>query len=119
MYQSETSSSARLRRSGWAASGAVPNILVVRSGRAIPFLEVAMWTVESRALLGDVGVGQALSDDQYRLLAPLIPPPKPGGRSRATGIRRFLDGLFYVVRTGCQWRHLPPPPPFPPWSTAC
>jgi putative transposase len=28
-----------------------------------------------------------------------------------------LDGLFYVVRTGCQWRHLPPPPAFPPWPT--
>jgi putative transposase len=29
----------------------------------------------------------------------------------------MLDGLFYVVRTGCQWRHLPPPPSFPPWPT--
>ena len=29
----------------------------------------------------------------------------------------MLDGLFYVVRTGCQWRHLPPPPAFPPWQT--
>jgi putative transposase len=24
-------------------------------------------------------------------------------------MRRLLDGLFYLVRTGCQWRHLPPP----------
>ena len=32
-------------------------------------------------------------------------------------MRRLLDGLFYVVRTGCQWRHLPPPPAFPPWPT--
>src|SRR3712207_7737907 len=32
-------------------------------------------------------------------------------------MRRMLDGLFYVVRTGCQWRHLPPPPAFPPWQT--
>src|SRR3712207_7203895 len=29
-----------------------------------------------------------------------------------TDMRRLLDGLFYVVRTGCQWRHLPPPPAF-------
>src|SRR3712207_9229936 len=36
---------------------------------------------------------------------------------RTTDIRRLLDGLFYVVRTGCQWRHLPPPPAFPPWPT--
>ena len=32
-------------------------------------------------------------------------------------MRRLLDGLFYVGRTGCQWRHLPPPPTFPPWPT--
>lgn len=76
-----------------------------------------MWTAESRAFVGDFGAGQALSDDQYGLLAPLIPPPKPGGRPRTTGMRRLLDGLFYLVRTGCQWRHLPPPPAFPPWRT--
>ena len=76
-----------------------------------------MWTPEDRALVGDFGAGQALSDDQYRLLEPFIPPPKPGGRPRTTDMRRLLDGLFYVVRTGCQWRHLPPPPAFPPWPT--
>ena len=76
-----------------------------------------MWTPESRAFVGDVGAGQALSDDQFHILAPLIPPPKPGGRPRTTDMRRLLDGLFYLVRTGCQWRHLPPPPVFPPWST--
>ncbi len=76
-----------------------------------------MWTAESRAFVGDFGAGQALSDDQYALLAPLIPPPKPGGRPRTTGMRRLLDGLFYLVRTGCQWRHPPPPPAFPPWRT--
>jgi putative transposase len=73
-----------------------------------------MWKAESRALVGDFGAGQALSDEQYALLAPLIPPPKPGGRPRTTDMRRLLDGLFYLVRTGCQWRHLPPPPAFPP-----
>jgi putative transposase len=38
-----------------------------------------MWTAESRAYVGDFGAGQALSDGQYALLAPLIPPAKPGG----------------------------------------
>jgi len=76
-----------------------------------------MWTTESRAFVGNFGAGQALSDEQYALLAPLIPPPKPGGRPRGTNMRRLLDGLFYLVRTGCQWRHLPPPPAFPPWRT--
>src|SRR3954468_6188958 len=76
-----------------------------------------MWTAESRAYVGDFGAGQALSDEQYALLAPLIPPAKPGGRPRTTDMRRLLDGLFHLVRTGCQWRHPPPPPAFPPWRT--
>jgi putative transposase len=76
-----------------------------------------MWIAESRALVGDFGAGQALSDEQYALLVPLIPPAKPWGRPRSTDMRRLLDGLFYLVRTGCQWRHLPPPPAFPPWRT--
>ena len=76
-----------------------------------------MWTPETRALVGDLGAGRALSDEQYRLIEPLIPPARPGGRPRSTDMRRLLDALFYVVRTGCQWRHLPPPPLFPPWRT--
>jgi transposase len=76
-----------------------------------------MWTSADRALVGDFGSGQALTDDQFRLLEPLIPPAKPGGRPRTTDPRNLLDGLFYLVRTGCQWRHLPPPPAFPPWPT--
>ena len=48
---------------------------------------------------------------------PFIPAARPGGRPRKTDVRRVLDALFYLVRTGCQWRHLPPPPAFPPWQT--
>src|SRR3712207_630613 len=77
-----------------------------------------MWTSTDRALVGDFGSGQALTDDQFRLLEPLIPPARPGGRPRSTDVRNLLDGPFYPVRTGCQWRHLPPPPAFPPWRTA-
>lgn len=94
------------------------SVLVARSGWGLPFLEVAMWTPECRAFVGDVGgAGQVLSDDQFRLLLPLVPPPKPGGQPRITDMRQLLDGLFYLVRTGCQWRHLPLPPAFPPWPT--
>jgi transposase len=89
----------------------------VCSGGRIHLLEAAMWTPEDRTQVGDFGCGQALGNDQYRLIEPLIPPAKPGGRPRTTDMRRMLDGLFYVVRTGCQWRHLPPPPAFPPWQT--
>src|SRR5918998_2563991 len=86
---------------------------VVAAFWELPVSEAAMWTPEGRLLVGDFGAGQALTDDQFRLLAPLIPPAKPGGRPRTTDIRNLLDGLFYLVRTGCQWRDLPPPPSFP------
>src|SRR3954447_15420153 len=76
-----------------------------------------MWTPADRTLVGGFGSGQALTDDQFRLLEPLIPPAKRGGRPRTTDMRKLLDGLFYLIRTGCQWRHLPPPPTFPPWPT--
>src|SRR4051794_40427263 len=76
-----------------------------------------MWTPADRALGGGFGAGQGLTDDQFRLWDPLTPPAKPGGRPRTTDMRNLLDGLFYLVRTGCQWRHLPPPPAFPPWPT--
>lgn len=61
-----------------------------------------MWTFMDRPLVGNFGSGQALTDDQFRHLEPLIPPAKPGGRPRTTDVRRLLDGLFYLVRTGCQ-----------------
>jgi len=50
-------------------------------------------------------------------MQPLIPPAKPGGRPRTTDMRHLLDSLFYLLRAGCQWRHLPPPPAFLPWPT--
>ena len=76
-----------------------------------------MWTPADRTLVGDYGSGQALSDDQWRMLQPMIPPAKPGGRPRTTDMRRLLDSVFYLLRTGCQWRHMPPPPAFLPWPT--
>ncbi|WP_281497568.1 transposase [Azospirillum oryzae] len=80
-------------------------------------METADVTPEDRRLVGDYGAGQALNDDQYRQIEPLLPSAKPGGRPRSTDMRRLFDALFYVARTGCQWRHLPPPPAFPPWQT--
>jgi putative transposase len=56
-----------------------------------------------------------LSDTEWALLAPMIPPPKPGGRPPKWTRRELLDGIFYLVRSGCQWRLLPHE--FPPWQT--
>jgi putative transposase len=48
-----------------------------------------------------------LTDAQWKIVKPLIPPPKPGGRPRATDVREVLDTLLYQARTGCQWELLP------------
>jgi putative transposase len=56
-----------------------------------------------------------LSDREWEILAPLIPPAKPGGRPRKWPMQKILNAVFYVLRSGCQWRLLPRD--FPPWST--
>ena len=48
-----------------------------------------------------------LTDREWALLEPLLPPAKPGGRPRSVHLRVILNGLFYVLRSGCQWRLLP------------
>ncbi len=56
-----------------------------------------------------------LSDAEYAVLAPYLPGPKPTGRPRSHPLREILNGIWYVLRTGCQWRLLPFE--FPPWQT--
>ena len=48
-----------------------------------------------------------LSDAEWQIIKPLIPPAKPGGRPRKTDIREVLNGIFYELRSGCAWRMLP------------
>jgi putative transposase len=56
-----------------------------------------------------------LTDTQWTLLEPWIPPPRPGGRPRKTDMREVLNALFYLTHEGCTWRALPHD--FPPWKT--
>jgi putative transposase len=56
-----------------------------------------------------------LTDEQWSLLGPHIPPARPGGRPRKTDMRDVVDAIFYILRTGCQWRYLPGD--LPPKST--
>ena len=56
-----------------------------------------------------------VSDEEWAILEALIPPEKPGGRPRTTEMREVINALFYLDRTGGQWRALPHD--FPPWST--
>jgi putative transposase len=55
-----------------------------------------------------------LADDQWPLIEPHL-PVYPGGRPRTTDLRDVVDAIFYILRTGCQWRYLPKD--FPPKST--
>jgi transposase len=48
-----------------------------------------------------------LTDAQWKLIKPLIPPAKPGGRPREVDMRAVLNTLLYQARTGCQWELLP------------
>ena len=56
-----------------------------------------------------------LSDAEWALLAPLLPPPAARGRPRKWPPRLVADAVFYLLRTGCAWRMLPRE--FPPWPT--
>lgn len=56
-----------------------------------------------------------LTDEAWALVAPILPAARPGGRPRTTNLRAVINAIFYLLRTGCQWRLLPHE--FPAWGT--
>ena len=56
-----------------------------------------------------------ITDAQWQAIVRLVPPAKEGGRPREVNMRSLVDGIFYLVRTGCAWRMLPKE--YPPWQT--
>lgn len=56
-----------------------------------------------------------LTDAEWALLAPFLPPAKRGGRPRKTCLRAVMDAILYIASSGCQWRMLPKD--FPAMST--
>ena len=56
-----------------------------------------------------------LTDQEWGLIAPFLPPPKTTGRPRSTAMRDVLDAILYIASAGCAWRMLPND--FPPVST--
>lgn len=56
-----------------------------------------------------------LTDEEWALVAPLIPPAKHGGNKRTVDVREIINGLMYILGTGCQWRDIPKD--LPPRST--
>ena len=50
-----------------------------------------------------------LTDAQWSIIEPLVPKPDPskGGRPRTWSLREILNAIFYIEKTGCQWRMIP------------
>jgi transposase len=76
-----------------------------------------MWTDENRALYdrSKLRYPSDLTDEEWSLIQPLIPPAKRGGNRRTIVERDVIDGLMYILSTGCQWSALPKD--LPPRST--
>ena len=76
-----------------------------------------MWTAENRQRYNRdrLRYPSDLTDEEWCWVERLIPPAKRGGRRRDVDIREVLNGVMYVLSTGCQWRYVPKD--LPPRST--
>jgi transposase len=76
-----------------------------------------MWTSENRGSYdrSKLRYPSDVTDEEWTHIAPLIPPGKRGGRKRSVDVREVVNGLMYILSTGCQWRAVPKD--LPPRST--
>ena len=76
-----------------------------------------MWTGKNRVLYdrSKLRYPSDLTDAEWALIGPVIPPARSGGNKRTVDIREVTNGVMYLLSTGCQWRALPRD--LPPRST--
>jgi len=76
-----------------------------------------MWSNENRARYdrSKMRYPSDLTDEEWALVEPHIPPARRGGARRTVSVREVVNGLMYVLSTGCQWRAIPKD--LPPRST--
>jgi transposase len=76
-----------------------------------------MWTTDNRVRYdrSELRYPSDLTDEEWSHIGPLIPPARRGGRKREVNIREVVNGVMYVLSTGCQWQYLPKD--LPPKST--
>ena len=76
-----------------------------------------MWTSENRGSCdrSKLRYPSDVTDEEWGHIASLIPPAKRGGRKRSVDVREVVNGLMYILSTGCQWRAVPKD--LPPRST--
>jgi transposase len=89
----------------------------VIQGRRSEFEGAPMWTKENRGRYerSRLRYPSDLTDEEWALVEPLIAPAKRGGNKRTVDVREVVNGLMYVLSTGCQWRAIPKD--LPPRST--
>jgi putative transposase len=87
------------------------------SAACLLFEELPMWTVENRVRYNrdQLRYPSDLTDAEWAQIAPLIPAARSGGRRREVDERDLINGMMYVLSTGCQWRYIPKD--LPPKST--
>ena len=68
-----------------------------------------MWTTDNRARYdrSHLHYESDLTDEEWAEIGPEIPPAKPGGNKRTVDIRAVMNGLMYILSTGCQWHAIP------------
>src|SRR5580698_10515995 len=68
-----------------------------------------MWTNKNRGQYdrSKLRYPSDLTDAEWALIGPLIPGAKPGGNKRTVNERAVVDGVMYILSTGCQWAALP------------
>ena len=76
-----------------------------------------MWDAENRGRYdrSKLRYPSDLTDEEWGIIAPLVPPAKRGGNKRTVNVREIVNGLMYILSTGCQWAALPKD--LPPRST--
>src|SRR6204780_4524016 len=76
-----------------------------------------MWKPEHRHAADRTGLRYPsdLTDAEWVIVEPMIAPAKRGGRRRSVNVREVLNGIFYVLWTGCQWKALRFRPHQAPW----
>ena len=91
--------------------------VVILSLAADSMRGAAMWTRQARIQHAprEERYPSDVTDAEWSIISPMIPPPRRGGRHRETDMREVMNAVRYVLRTGCQWRQLPKD--FPPRST--
>jgi transposase len=76
-----------------------------------------MWTSKNRGRYdrSKLRYPSDLTNEEWDLVEPLIPPGRSGGGKRTVIMREVVNGLMYILSTGCQWRAVPKD--LPPKST--